>query len=260
MWCSAADTHLKLLDHIVSGASFSTGGVFECDLEHRRSVSVLCVLYKSRCNQMHPLYGALPVLYVPVRVTGGAMAHICTLMRLLAVEPHSFAGLLFPCQYLCGPILVTQYSMIFDWRVSRAGPMPFYWPSCSLPYCRLLFYISLLSCYLFLLWGYCLWTDRVLIALSQPCITNLFYININNNDTKTKHHLRPNFLMQLSWIVNKRVHILDSLSRNILIPIRDPVSVLNLYLTDCCVSVAGSIMPKCPRHINTHTCCRKIIL
>ena len=35
VWCSAADTHLTLLDCVVSGASFLTGGVFECDLAHR---------------------------------------------------------------------------------------------------------------------------------------------------------------------------------------------------------------------------------
>ena len=44
VWCSAANTHLKLLDHVVSGASFLTGGVFECDLAHRRSVAVLRML------------------------------------------------------------------------------------------------------------------------------------------------------------------------------------------------------------------------
>ena len=32
VWCSAADTHLRLLDHIVSGDNFLTGGVFDCDL------------------------------------------------------------------------------------------------------------------------------------------------------------------------------------------------------------------------------------
>ena len=73
VWCSAADTHLRLLDRVVSGASFLTGGVFARDLAHRRSVSVLCMLYKIRCNPMHPLYGALPVPYVPVRVTRGAV-------------------------------------------------------------------------------------------------------------------------------------------------------------------------------------------
>ena len=55
VWCSAADTHLRLLDRVFSGASFLTGGVFECDLAHRRSVAVLCMLYKIRCNSMHPL-------------------------------------------------------------------------------------------------------------------------------------------------------------------------------------------------------------
>ena len=70
MWCSAADTHLKLLDRVVSGASFLTGGVLECDLAHRRSVAVLCMLYKIGCNSMHPLYGALSE---PVRVTRSAV-------------------------------------------------------------------------------------------------------------------------------------------------------------------------------------------
>ena len=73
VWCSAADTRLRLLDRVVSGASFLTGGVFECDLAHRRSVVVLFMLYKIRCNPMHPLYGALPEPYVPVKVARGAV-------------------------------------------------------------------------------------------------------------------------------------------------------------------------------------------
>ena len=44
MWCSAADTHLKPLDRVVSGESFLTGGVFECDLAHCRAVAVLCII------------------------------------------------------------------------------------------------------------------------------------------------------------------------------------------------------------------------
>ena len=71
--CSAADTHLKLLDWAVSLARFLTGGVFECDISHRRSVAVLCMLYEIRCNPVHPLNGALPGLYVPARVTRGAL-------------------------------------------------------------------------------------------------------------------------------------------------------------------------------------------
>ena len=73
VWCSAADTHIKLLDRVVSDASFLTGRVFKCDLAHRRSVTVLCMLYKIRCNPTHPLYGALPEPYVPVRVAHGAL-------------------------------------------------------------------------------------------------------------------------------------------------------------------------------------------
>ena len=69
VWCSAADAYLKLLDRAVSGARFITGGVFECDISHRRSVAVLCMLYRIRCNPVHSLNGALPGPYVPVRVT-----------------------------------------------------------------------------------------------------------------------------------------------------------------------------------------------
>ena len=54
VWCSAADTHLKLPDRLVTGASFLTGGVVVCDIAHRRFVAVLCMLYKIRCNPMHP--------------------------------------------------------------------------------------------------------------------------------------------------------------------------------------------------------------
>ena len=43
VWCSAADTHLKLLDRAVSGARFLTGGVLEYDISHRRFVAVLHV-------------------------------------------------------------------------------------------------------------------------------------------------------------------------------------------------------------------------
>ena len=54
VWCSAADTHLKRLDRVISGAEFLTGGVFECSIAHHRSVAILCMLYKIRCNPVHP--------------------------------------------------------------------------------------------------------------------------------------------------------------------------------------------------------------
>ena len=45
----------------------------EFDLAHHRSVAVLCMLYKIRCNSTHPLCGALHGAYVPVLVTRGAL-------------------------------------------------------------------------------------------------------------------------------------------------------------------------------------------
>ena len=84
----SADTHLNLLDRAVSCARFLIGGVFECDISHRRSVAVLCMLYKIRCNPVHPLNGALPGPYVPARVTRAVLwSHIGTLMHRLAAEP-----------------------------------------------------------------------------------------------------------------------------------------------------------------------------
>ena len=94
VWCSAADTHLKLLDRAVSGARFQTGSVFECDIAQRRSMSVLCMLVNIRCNPVHPINSDLPGPYVPVRVTRGALvAHRYT------YAPHR-------CR-------TSQYSMIF---------------------------------------------------------------------------------------------------------------------------------------------------
>ena len=54
MWCSAADSYLKLLDRVVRSASFLAGGVLECNFAHRRSVAVLCMLFKIKSNPMHP--------------------------------------------------------------------------------------------------------------------------------------------------------------------------------------------------------------
>ena len=130
------------------------------------------MLHKIRCNTMHPLYGALPVPYVPGGLHAVLLSHIGKLMRLLAAEPLIIAGHLFPGQCLCGTILVTSCSMVWDWQVSRARSMPFYWPSCLLTFC-LLFSLSLLSFYGLVLWGWGLRTDRVLIALSQPCVADL---------------------------------------------------------------------------------------
>ena len=69
VWCSAADSHLKLLDSVVIDAGPLSGGVLECDLAHCRSVAVLCMLFKISSSPMHLLSGALPLPYVLAHVT-----------------------------------------------------------------------------------------------------------------------------------------------------------------------------------------------
>ena len=140
VWCSAADSHLKLLDREVRGAQFLTGGMFERDIAYRRSVAVLCILYEIRCNPVHPLNGALPGPYVPVLVTRGALvAH-----RYTYAPPRcrtsQYSRTLFPSPYPSGMILLTPQSMVWDWQVSRAGPMLFYWPKLLYPYYSLLLF------------------------------------------------------------------------------------------------------------------------
>ena len=106
VWCSAADTHLKLIYRAVSGARFLTGGVFECDISHRRSVAVLCMLYKIRCNPVHPLNGALLGPYVPARVARGALvahryAYAPPLCRTLQYSRTLFSFLGVPLERSC---------------------------------------------------------------------------------------------------------------------------------------------------------------
>ena len=45
VWCSVVDSHLKLLYRVVRGAGFLAGGVLDCNLAHRRSVAMLCMLF-----------------------------------------------------------------------------------------------------------------------------------------------------------------------------------------------------------------------
>ena len=73
MWCSAADSRHKLLDRVVRGASFLAGGVLDCNLVHRRSVAMVCMLFKNQSSPLNSLDGGLPLPYVPARVTRGVL-------------------------------------------------------------------------------------------------------------------------------------------------------------------------------------------
>ena len=100
VWCSAADSHLKLLDRTVASARFHVGGELICDLLHRRSVATLCMLYKIWSNPLHPLHSQLPQPFVPARLTRAAVA------------AHDYAFVVPSCR-------TVQYSRSFiPWSVS----------------------------------------------------------------------------------------------------------------------------------------------
>ena len=62
-----------------NSAWFITGGVFKWNIAHRRSVAVLCMMYKNRCSPMQQFNDALPGPYLLVWVTRGALvAHLYT--------------------------------------------------------------------------------------------------------------------------------------------------------------------------------------
>ena len=153
-----------------------TGSVFECNIAHRSSVSVLCMMYKIVCNPMHPIYCALPVPYVPVRVARGSMvAHRCTHSCAFSLQNlNSSAVTLFSFQCLCGPILLTMYLMVWDCWVSRARLILFYWPKMQDPFLSstvflFLFFLSIGS--------YCGAVVFRMIrckSLFHPCTADLF--------------------------------------------------------------------------------------
>ena len=128
VWCSAADTHSKLLDRALTGARFLTDCVFKCDIAHRRFLAVLCMLYKISCNPVHSLNGDLPEPYVPVLVTVGALVCGASLQNL-AVSQDFYSPLSVPLERSWTP-----YLMVWDWRVLRAVPILFYWPMRLYPY------------------------------------------------------------------------------------------------------------------------------
>ena len=72
--------------------------MFECDIAHRRSVAVLCMLYNIRCNPMNPLNDALPGPYVLVWVTCDVLMNIGKLIRRFSAELRSTAGVLLTFQ------------------------------------------------------------------------------------------------------------------------------------------------------------------
>ena len=155
-------------------------------------------------------------------------SHIGTLMHRLAAEPRSTTGLLLP--FLCpsGTILLTQFSMVWDWRVSRAGPMLLYWPK-LLYIPTIVFYslsLSLLSVYKLVLWAWVFWLIGC-ISLSPSLALLTFSINNNNNKILASY----GFLTLLSYHWAENEHYCDSIRMALL-----PFSVY-IYTEHCIATV-----------------------
>ena len=138
--------------------------MFECVIAHRRYVAVLCMLYKIWCNPLHPLNDALPIPYVPVRVTRGALVE----------NRYTYAP---PC------CRTSQYRRTFVHPIGiEQGRCFFIALSCSIPIIVFYYFsLSLLSLYWLVLWGWGLRTDRVYITLSLALPASF---NNNNNNKK----------------------------------------------------------------------------
>ena len=68
VWLSAANSHLKLLDHALSNLKFILPDL-SFNLDKRRKVGFLTLLFKVLNNPQHPLYSNLPGPYLQRRIT-----------------------------------------------------------------------------------------------------------------------------------------------------------------------------------------------
>ena len=182
VWCSAADTHLKLLDRAVSGVWFLSGGVFECNIAHCRSVAVLCNVCNcvccirsgiKRCTRLMELYLNRMCQSGDTLCPGRTSVYLC----FASLQNHTVL------QDFCSPLSVPL--------VGRCGTYGFQEPcqcfliglSCSIP--TIVFYyflISLISVHSLVLWGWGLLTDRVISLFLSPALQTSFNNNNNNNN------------------------------------------------------------------------------
>ena len=128
---------------------------------------------------MHPLYVALPGPHMQYGLHAVLWPHIGTPPAPPSCRTSQYRGTFILLLVSLWHDRGDHNLMVWDWCLLRAGAMPVYWLSCSLPFCLLLFSLSLLSFYGLVLWGWGLRTDRGLIALSQPCSAYLFNNNKN---------------------------------------------------------------------------------
>ena len=162
-WRARLPIHtLKYMDRAVSGARFLTGGVFECDIAHRRSVPILCMLYIIRSGvPVHPLNAWCSTCIVCAsvgytRCSGRESVYLCAPRTRLSQYFSTFILLSVSLRDdLADPVFDSVGLVGFK---SKANA--FYWLKLLYPF-FLLFSISLLSVYRMVLLAGGLWIDRV---------------------------------------------------------------------------------------------------
>ena len=121
-WCSAADSHLKLLDRVVRSVTFLAGAVLDCNLAIDNLYRCCACYFRSSVSQCilclsSSQWPSATFCLTCWRVL--LMAHwflIGYRLRLLAVELLITALPSCPSQYLCRTILVNLCLMVWDWR------------------------------------------------------------------------------------------------------------------------------------------------
>ena len=157
-WCTVLQcyarlqTHLKILDRVVSGARFLN---WECvSLTGSGTLQILGLWQYYVCW----------VRQIVTRCTSFSVLYLC---RKYQCGLH--AMLLSLCFWMPGTIFLTLCSMVWAWRVLRKGQFLFMGLCCSLPFCLLLFSLSILSLCKLILWCWFRWGFTVL-----PLYPNLF--------------------------------------------------------------------------------------
>ena len=146
-------------------------------IAHLQSVVALCMLYKIRCKLIHPLYGALHVPYVSVRVIYGDL-----IPHRYAYEPPRCRTSQYRMTFILLSVSLWNYldEPVFD-GVGLAGSKSwakhfFIGLSCSIHFCLLLFFPFSFFCLLIGIVGLESWMTGIFPSHALPT-----YFNNNNN-------------------------------------------------------------------------------
>ena len=124
-----------------------------------------CMMHAVDCNKLFRKFGTGWIYHFL------AFAHLYIHRRCA-----NNAGLLFPSQYLHGTILLSMYSIMWDWRVLRAGPMFFLFSKAASS-----FFIIYCFLFAFFLGAGVFWLIRCQSLSPGRALPTFLNYNANNN-------------------------------------------------------------------------------